>query len=98
MEDWKCFNPVFLYLIFLINYKKNNIFIYFFFIIPTFYKNGNIYNKRSKNMLKLLFFYLFVLFYDKLKLNFQTIIEDVLKIIVFPIKVISWTVWKIRRH
>lgn len=49
-------------------------------------------------MLKLLFFYLFVLFYDKLKLNFQTIIEDVLKIIVFPIKVISWTIWKIRRH
>lgn len=83
---------------FLINYKKNNIFIYFFLNIPTFYKNGNIYNKRSKNMLKLLFFYLFVLFYDKLKLNFQTIIEDVLKIIVFPIKVISWTVWKIRRH
>ena len=45
-------------------------------------------------MLKLLFFYLFVLFYNRLKLNFQTIIEDVIKIIVFPIKIISLAVWK----
>ena len=51
-------------------------------------------------MLKVIFLYLFVLFYDKLKLNFQTIIEDVLKIIVFPIKIISLAVWKwkTRRH
>ena len=49
-------------------------------------------------MLKLLFFYLFVLLYCKLKENLKIIIEDVLKIIVFPIKVISWTIWKIRRH
>lgn len=38
----------------------------------------------------------FVIFYDKLKVNFQTIVEDVLKILVLPIQLISWTVWKIR--
>lgn len=38
----------------------------------------------------------FVIFYDKLKVNFQTIVEDILKILVLPIQLISWTVWKIR--
>lgn len=38
----------------------------------------------------------FVIFYDKLKANFQTIVEDILKILVLPIQLISWTVWKIR--
>lgn len=38
----------------------------------------------------------FVIFYDKLKVNFQTIVEDILKVLVIPIQLISWTVWKIR--
>lgn len=38
----------------------------------------------------------FVIFYDKLKANFQTIVEDILKILVLPIQLISWTIWKIR--
>lgn len=51
-------------------------------------------------MIELAFCYfnllVFVIFYDKLKANFQTIVEDVLKILVLPIQLISWTVWKIR--
>ena len=51
-------------------------------------------------MLKVIFLYLFVLFYCKLKENLKVIIEDVIKIIVFPIKIISLAVWKwkTRRH
>lgn len=50
-------------------------------------------------MIELAFCYLnllvFVIFYDKLKENLQTIIEDVLKVLVIPIRLISWVVWKI---
>lgn len=51
-------------------------------------------------MLKVIFLYLFVLFYDRLKLNLQYIIEDVVKVLVFPIKIISLALWKwkTRRH
>ena len=52
-------------------------------------------------MIELAFCYLnllvFVIFYDKLKSNFQTIVEDVIKILVIPIKVISLAIWKIRK-
>ena len=52
-------------------------------------------------MIELAFCYLnllvFVIFYDKLKENFQTIVEDIIKVLVIPIKVIIWTIWKIRR-
>lgn len=51
-------------------------------------------------MLKVIFLYLFIILYDKLKENLKVIIEDVLKIIVFPIKIISLAVWKwkTRKH
>lgn len=51
-------------------------------------------------MLKVIFLYLFVLFYDRLKLNLQYIIEDVVKVLVFPIKIMSLALWKwkTRRH
>lgn len=51
-------------------------------------------------MLKLLFFYfnilVIILFYDKIKANFQNIAEDIIKVLVLPLKVISWSIWKIR--
>lgn len=51
-------------------------------------------------MLKLLFFYfnilVIVLFYEKIKANFQNIAEDIIKVLVLPLKVISWSIWKIR--
>lgn len=51
-------------------------------------------------MIKLLFFYfnilVIVLFYDKIKANFQNIAEDIIKVLVLPLKVISWSIWKIR--
>lgn len=51
-------------------------------------------------MLKLLFFYfnilVIVLFYQKIKANFQNIAEDIIKVLVLPLKVISWSIWKIR--
>lgn len=51
-------------------------------------------------MLKLLFFYfnilVIVLFYEKIKANFQNIAEDIIKVLVIPIKLIIWIVWKIR--
>lgn len=46
-------------------------------------------------MLKIVFLYLFVLFYCKLKENLKIIIEDVVKILLVPIRLISWVVWKI---
>ena len=51
-------------------------------------------------MIKLLFFYfnilVIVLFYEKIKANFQNITEDIIKVLVIPIKLIIWIVWKIR--
>ena len=51
-------------------------------------------------MIKLLFFYfnilVIVLFYEKIKANFQNIAEDIIKVLVLPLKVISWSIWKIR--
>lgn len=51
-------------------------------------------------MLKLLFFYfnilVIILFYEKIKANFQNIAEDIIKVLVLPLKVISWSIWKIR--
>lgn len=46
-------------------------------------------------MLKLLFFYLFIILYDKLKENLKIIIEDVIKVLLVPIRLISWVFWKI---
>lgn len=51
-------------------------------------------------MIKMLFFYfnilVIVLFYEKIKANFQNIAEDIIKVLVLPLKVISFVVWKIR--
>ena len=50
-------------------------------------------------MLNLALWYFNVLFfvvsYKKLKENLQIIIEDVIKVLVIPIRLISWVVWKI---
>ena len=46
-------------------------------------------------MLKIIFLYLFVLLYCKLKENLKIIIEDVLKVLLLPIRLISWSFWKI---
>ena len=46
-------------------------------------------------MLKVIFLYLFVLFYCKLKENLKIIIEDVINVLVIPLKLISWVFWKI---
>lgn len=52
-------------------------------------------------MLKLLFFYfnilVIILFYEKIKANFQNIAEDIIKVLVIPIKVLIWIIWKIRK-
>lgn len=46
-------------------------------------------------MLKIVFLYLFIILYDKLKKNLKIIIEDVVKVLLVPIRLISWVVWKI---